>query len=339
MSELISVIVPVYNTEKYICKCIESLLNQTYKSLEIILVNDGSQDRSGEICERYKAEDDRITVIHQENAGLSHARNVGIEIAKGEYIALLDSDDWVDSNLYFRLYSNLKKYGAEISICNFKRVFNNEEILSSSNKVYEYSNIQALEEIYGDKHVQMIVAWNKLYKKNIFRGLYYPKGKIHEDEFLTPKLLYRANKIVYVEEELIYYRQTQNSIMNSEFNINRLYYLDILEERNEFLKNIGVISIKKNAIKRQLNSIINYYFKVKGSRIHNKKNISKDLYNKLLKSSSSMPKELSSKFKLKIFIFKLSPTIYKYLSIFNNKFVNLKNIGNRKRNFHDEKSY
>ncbi|MGG7213279.1 glycosyltransferase family 2 protein [Clostridium nigeriense] len=335
MSELISVIVPVYNTEKYIRKCIESLLNQTYKRLEIILVDDGSQDRSGEICDEYKSIDERITVIHKKNGGLSDARNVGIKIAKGEYIAFLDSDDWVDINLYSRLYSILKKYSAEISICNFKKVFDEDDILSSSEKIYNYSNIEALEEIYGENCAQMIVAWNKLYKKNIFRGLYYPKGKIHEDEFLTPKLLYRANKIVYIEEELIYYRQTPNSIMNSEFSIRRLDYLEILEERNEFIQNNGLTSIEIKSIERQLNSIINYYFKVKSSRIHNKENVSKDLYNKFIKTSNNIPKKLLFKFKLKIFIFKLSPRICKYL------FISLemqKIIGNRKRKFHDKKS-
>lgn len=170
----------------------------------------------------------------------------------------------------------------------------------------------------------MIVAWNKLYNRNIFNGLYYPKGKIHEDEFLTPKLLYKSNKIVYSEEELIYYRQTPNSIMNSEFNIKRLDYLDILEERNKFIQENRITSIKYKAIERQLNSIINYYFKVKDSTIHNKENILDNLYNKFLKASNNMINELSFKLKFKMFIFKLSPTICEYLFIINDKFRNTK---------------
>ena len=243
---LISVIIPIYKVEEYIHKCIDSVISQTYTNLEIILVDDGSPDRCGEICDEYARVDNRIKVIHKENGGLSDARNVGIEFATGSYITLLDSDDWIENKYIEKLYELLKVKKADISVCNFVKTYN-ENISKVEDKVFihEFSNIEALEELTGKYYLQMVVAWGKLYKKELFENIRYPLGKTHEDEFTTHKLLYKASKIVFTTEPLLYYRQRKDSIMGAGFKLrNRIHTIQALEERAVFFKNIGQNDLK-----------------------------------------------------------------------------------------------
>ncbi|GAB6168244.1 glycosyltransferase family 2 protein [Clostridium carnis] len=312
---MITVIVPVYNVQKYLSKCIDSIINQTYRDLEIILVNDGSTDISGEICDKYKLKDDRIRVIHKKNGGLSEARNAGLDVAKGDYIAFLDSDDWVDKELYDTLYKLSTKYNSDISICNFKYCHNEEEKLNNSYKEIVYSNIDAMKQIYDKNYIQIIVAWNKLYKREIFNDLRYPKGKIHEDEFLTPIILYKANKISYIEKELIYYRQTPNSIMNREFNITRLDYLEALDNRINFFKSNNLNYLYKQTVATKVSILIKFYYKVKESNIDNKFQVMEKLNNDLAKMKYDYI-NMYSKNKIQILIFKFSPELYKVLVYF-----------------------
>ena len=155
----ISIIIPIYNLEKYLDKCIKSILNQTFKDFELILVNDGSTDKSGVICDNYKKVDDRIVVIHKENGGTSSARNIGIDIARGKYIGFVDGDDYIHENMYYELYENLIKNNSDISICKFVRVYDNSEMKFSNNNLLEenYSNIEALKELYKENAVDFIV--------------------------------------------------------------------------------------------------------------------------------------------------------------------------------------
>lgn len=315
---MISVIVPVYNVQNYLNKCIESIISQTFKDLEIILVNDGSTDKSGEICDFYTKKDNRIKVIHKKNGGLSDARNCGLEIAQGEYIAFLDSDDWIDENLYSTLYELINRFNADIAMCNFERVYEEDEILNHSEKSMErvYSNIEVLENIYTDSHDQMIVAWNKLYKKYLFNKKRYPKGKIHEDEFLTPLLFYDSNKIVYTEEKLIYYRQNPNSIMGSKFNIKRLDKLEAIDNRIKFLKEKNLDNLYNKAISDKISCIIGYYYKIQDSTIENKVSLMKSMKDELYKIKINVM-DLSLKDNIKIAIFNLNPYIYKIIINYN----------------------
>ena len=236
MNELISIVVPVYNVDK----CIESIINQSYSNLEIILVDDGSKDSSGIMCDSYILKDKRIKVIHKENGGLSDARNVGIDKAKGEYIVFIDSDDWIDEKMIEILYNIIKKNNSDISICDYFLAYN-EEIQTQKEdiEIINLSNIEALKKIYDkDLGVCMIVAWNKLYKRNLFKDdIRYPYGKIHEDEFTTYKLLYKAEKISYTKQKMYYYRQRENSITSS-FNKKRLDCLEAFDERVKYMKYI-----------------------------------------------------------------------------------------------------
>ena len=231
--DLITVIIPVYKVEKYINKCIKSVLNQTYKNLEIIIVDDGSPDNCGKICDEYGKKDNRIRVIHQENAGLSEARNAGLKIAKGEYIYLVDSDDFIDEPAIEYLYELAIDNNADIAIGN-RTIFYEGQDLKTKNQEKEklliYNNEQALEAmLYNTEFTNN--ACNKLYKTSLFNNIKYPKGRLCEDLGTTYKLLLKANKIVLGNKSYYNYLADRNdSIMNVNFNIHRMDGLDFAEE-------------------------------------------------------------------------------------------------------------
>ena len=238
MNERISVIVPVYKVEKYLSRCIDSILNQSYKNLEIILVDDGSPDRCGEICEEYAKKDKRIVSIHKENGGLSSARIEGINRATGKLIAFVDSDDYLDKNMYKKLYENMKKAQADISVCNFFYEFENEnnkrDFVNSDDFVKEYNNIDAIKELLKNKRI-FNYAWNKLYKRELFENIKYPESKKMEDLGTTYFLFEKANRIIYDSMPLYYYIQRGGSIVSS---ADKKFYLDLLEllvERYRYL--------------------------------------------------------------------------------------------------------
>lgn len=242
MNDLISVVIPVYNVEKYLNDCVKSIINQSYTNIQIILVDDGSTDKSGDICERFLKQDNRIQVIHKKNEGLSIARNVGIEVARGKYICFVDSDDLVNRNFIEILYKACKENDCNMSMCNYTKFFNNEELKNMENintkklDIKIESKNSLLEGIYIYDHVKNIIAVNKLYLKDLFGNIKYKKNKLHEDEFTTYKLIYKCNKIAVVNAEMYYYRQSPDSIMRKQFNIKRLDYIEALEERLCFYK-------------------------------------------------------------------------------------------------------
>ena len=239
MKNLISIIVPVYNVEKYLDKCINSLINQSYKNLEIILIDDGSNDNSREICDEYALEDNRIKVIHKENEGLSATRNLGIDISKGDYIIFIDSDDWVNKDIISKLLNLIKKYNSDIAVCDYSLAYDENEHIEKE-KIYEknFSSIDALKDLYERTGgVIKSISCCKLYKRKLFKDIVFPVGKIHEDEFVTYKLLYKAKRISYINEKLYYYRQRANSIMHSKVDEKCLDALQAFEERLNFIKN------------------------------------------------------------------------------------------------------
>lgn len=226
---VISIIVPVYNQEKYLAQCIDSLLCQTFSDIEIFLVDDGSTDRSGAICDSYAKRDTRIKVIHQKNGGLSDARNTGLDMAVGEYIAFVDSDDFVAENIYEKLYHSLIKADADIAVCSCVIVDEKSQAIPKENEKcvlsdHTYTGEQV---INGEGTYWLnVVAWNKLYRKNIFAELRYPKGKYHEDEFLFHELYDLAKKTVCISDKLYYYRKTSGTITDPQ---NVMYTLDRAE--------------------------------------------------------------------------------------------------------------
>lgn len=213
----ISVVVPVYKVEAYLKRCVSSLCRQTYKNLEIILVDDGSPDRSGEICDELAKCDDRIQVIHKQNGGLSDARNVGIEAATGEYIAFIDSDDWYDPNMLELLYRLCEENQSGIAECSYRSIYK-DYVLAETNcsgAVMEFTPVKAIESNLDWKYCKP-VAWNKLYRRDVIGEIRYPVGKLHEDEFTTHLFYLASNKIMYLDVALVNYeRRNLNSITAS----------------------------------------------------------------------------------------------------------------------------
>ena len=228
---MISVIVPVYNTEKQLERCISSICRQTYQDLEIIVIDDGSTDSSGILCDSLARRDSRIKVFHQENQGLSAARNNGMEIAGGEYIAFVDSDDWISPVMLETLHSALIREHADIAECGFSAFFRDHTQhftgFSGNNTVADrYEAIIGLtlwETFYS-------VVWNKLYKKECTRDITFPVGRVHEDEFTTWKFIRNADRIVSVDASFYYYDRTRNDSIIARLTDNSLDKVDALQE-------------------------------------------------------------------------------------------------------------
>ena len=230
-NDLISIIIPVYKVEKYLEKCIESVLKQTYTNLQIILVDDGSPDNCGKICDEYAKKDPRIEVIHKVNGGLSDARNVGIAKAKGKYIGFVDSDDYIKEDMYEILINLIKEYDADVSICNLYDVIDGKEyIKNNENGIQEYSRLEILKEVLLDKNIQSY-AWNKLYKKELFDEIKYPIGKKYEDIGTTFYVFEKCNKIVVTSEPEYYYLKRSDSLVNNVTESTVLDYTDIIIQR------------------------------------------------------------------------------------------------------------
>lgn len=229
----VSVIVPVYQVEKYIRQCIESILAQTFTDFELILVDDGSKDHSGQICDEYAARDRRVRVIHKENGGLSDARNKGMDHAAGNYFMFVDSDDYIAPNMTECLYQNIRKEDADIAACNFRCVFeqDGERDFSTENKAEVLSGTEIFYNRKNERNYGFwTVAWNKLYKAETFKNMRFRFGKYHEDEFWANDLYQMDIKAVAVPDCLYCYRQRSNSIMGNP-NIQKCF--DLLEAFRE----------------------------------------------------------------------------------------------------------
>lgn len=234
----ISIIVPVYNVEKYLERCVRSILAQTFTDFELLLINDGSTDRSGELCDVLAKEDDRIRVVHKENGGASSARNVGIELARGTYLAFVDSDDWIAPNMYHSLLKLIKDHDAEIAECDYEIVTDLSEIVRQpSLEILELSNIECSRALYNGQRHCTILIWNKLYCRKLFSKLRFPEGMICEDQWLLPKIYMKASKVVYSNQKYYFYYQSPNSVMRSQFGRKNLAALVAFEEtRNLYLQ-------------------------------------------------------------------------------------------------------
>lgn len=202
MQEKVSIIIPIYKVEEFLKECVDSVLEQTYHNLEIILVDDGSPDNCPEMCDNFKRIDDRIKVIHKKNGGLSDARNAGLRIATGDYFFFLDSDDWIEKNTIEFLLKLIKSYSAQIAITTIN--------LANTNEIYCKSGKDMMLDILKNFKWE---AWGKLYHKSVVEGLEYPKGELYEDLACTPQIIYHAHSVVYSDSGLYHYRIREDSIM------------------------------------------------------------------------------------------------------------------------------
>lgn len=242
----ISIIVPVYNVEAYLPECLSCLRTQTYRNLEIILVDDASDDGSGQLCDSYAAEDSRVKVIHQQHAGLSVARNRGIAAATGEYLCFVDSDDVVAPDYAEYLFSLLQNADADLSMARYTEFTDIAPVLqvgTDSVAVHTYTGRQAIRLLLGKDHIVSTVVWGKLYRRSLFNGVTFPEGQKHEDEAVSYRLYWNASRVVFSDRPLYGYRQRAGSIMATGFNRQRLHYLRIAKERAEFFRQQGEIPL------------------------------------------------------------------------------------------------
>jgi len=268
MNPLISIIVPVYNGEAYIEKCFNSILKQTHENLEIIIINDGSKDSSPEICDKFAELDNRIKLVHQTNRGLSSVRNKGIEMASGDLIGFVDSDDSIHPNMYEMLLNNLRDYEADIAMCETTKVYdtNINEHIKESNKtirkqqIYTFNQEEAFKNLFNEKNLVTVVPWNKLYKKEIFKHVRYPDGKVHDDEFVIHHIIQTAQKFVFTDAILYYYYHNKYSFTNEKYKLSKLDALEAIKDRVLFFEKYEYNHLLQKGINNYLHlTIIHYY--------------------------------------------------------------------------------
>jgi len=297
---LISVIVPVYKVEPYLRKCVDSIIAQTYTNLEIILVDDGSPDNCGKICDEYAEKDSRIKVVHKENGGLSDARNAGLDIMQGEYVAFVDSDDWVLSNYVKDMHENLMKYDADISVSGIIYVYENNKkniTLAVSDIDGLYTQQEAVENLFYQKGIYPS-AYSKLYKAKLFENICYPKGKINEDSAITYKIFCLCDKISYTKTSNYYYLQRVGSIENSRFSPKKMDAIDIVDEMLVWIEK-NKPEYKKAAICRFIGMNLRIYREI----VRNKEDFSiekKKIKNNIKKYRLQVILNAKAKFKVRL---------------------------------------
>lgn len=234
---LISIIVPIYNVKPYLAQCVSSILNQKYSNFELILVDDGSTDGSSEICDKVAEKEPRVRVIHIENGGPSVARNRGMESARGEYIAFVDSDDFISEDYLMVLYENAVRFNSDVSQCGFVRFENEdgihpykENLPVSRNKEYLYNQLAEVDGAY--ESMKLIVVWNKLIRREIAEKISFPAGHWHEDEFYVNYLMENVETYIETPAQLYFYRKRPDSIVG-EFNRDNRRHLDLIDALKE----------------------------------------------------------------------------------------------------------
>lgn len=253
----VSIIVPIYNVEKYIKRCLDSIINQTLKDIEIILIDDGSKDTSGSICDEYASQDNRISVIHKENGGLSDARNTGVKRATSDYVLFVDSDDYIKENMVERLYELLVDHQVDMSVCGVYNVYSSgEKAQCDVLEEFQCDNITAFGHIMVGEKIPGTIC-NKLIKREIAQELLFPVGRLYEDAFYTTQLMQRVKSVVVTTEPMYYYFHRVGSITTTVF---KKKDMDIVLAYEENLK---VIKEKFPKIVEQANFRLDWaYFTV-----------------------------------------------------------------------------
>ena len=306
---LISVIVPAYNVENYIDKCIESIINQTYKNLEILIVDDGSTDNTGKKIDNWATKDNRITVIHIENEGLAVARNTLLDLAKGEYIGFVDSDDYIEPNMYEELLNAIKKNSCDISICSFTNVYEDgtKKKKHKDDTIEEiWTPTRCLYQLYEPDQDIMSLAWNKLYKRKVWDNIRYPEHRIYEDAYVITDIIDVIDKAFFMSKSLYNRQMRQESIMGKSKKITEknLMILDVFKKRCEKYEGIADKVLYSKMVDEYMHSLIAYYKQVE--EILNNRKICESIYNdftRCYKKHKNVVKKMSLKKKVRNVLF------------------------------------
>ena len=304
MSEKITVIIPIYKVEKYLDRCVESVVNQTYSNLEIILVDDGSTDNCPNMCDEWANKDNRIVVIHKQNGGLSDARNAALDICTGKYVTFVDSDDTIESNMVEYLYGLISENSADLSICDLKYISENAKVqnrISDNDDIVVMNKKEALKNLC-EESLFSNSACAKMYKTSDFKDIRYPKGKLYEDIATTYKLIMKASKVVFGYKALYNYILRGGSITTSKFSYRKLDAIKFAEQMcNEIVSQFP--DLKQISNRRMY---VQYFYAMRGM-VLNKKNLDdvedkiKDTY-KMMKNTRADAWKCGCSRRMKFFI-------------------------------------
>ena len=268
----ISIIVPVYNVERYIRRCVGSILNQTYNDFDLILVDDGSPDNCGNICEEYAQQDDRIHVIHQQNGGLSAARNSGIDWAllnsDSQWLTFIDSDDWVLPEYLEQLHSAAESNDVKVSFCNFARTTGDTV---QAERSVSAPRVCSPAEIWHEQRIPSTVAWGKLYKKECFTDIRYPVGKTNEDEFTTYRILFSMSQVAFIDYPLYQYFINPDGIMQNKWNPHRMDGIEAFETQISFFRDNKYLTLYNDVLYLYRWTLVNYYQTINDGSQENKR--------------------------------------------------------------------
>lgn len=257
MRDCVKIIIPIYNTEKYLERCLDSVQSQTYQDITVILVDDGSTDSCPSICDRFTRKDSRFRTVHQANHGLSFARNVGIDLSNdGGYLTFVDSDDWLHPTYIEALLSAVKNTGVPMAICRHARVRNQDA--SANSELFMPPRVRSSEECYCMTDISTTPAWGKLYHSSLFESLRFPIGKIHEDYYVTWKALFRAEKIAVVPSTLYFYFYNPSGIMHSQWTPKRMDFFPAIIEKIQYFRSNQFYEAAARATKK-MNGMIDKY--------------------------------------------------------------------------------
>lgn len=324
---LISVIVPVYNVEKYLPKCVESLMAQTWKNLEIILVDDGSPDNSWSIMQEYARRDSRVRPLRQKNGGLSAARNAGVDAAKGEYIGFLDGDDYLAPETYELLYRAMMKYDAQISICSFEYVDEYGNVLPTNSPMTREEVLtreEALNRLGGDKNWYYVTAPNRLYRRELFDKVRFPLGKIHEDEYTAHLFYWQCERVAIVPRNLYYYVQHGSGIMGTPSVRKTLNYVDAVLGRMDFALEHGLTELAFSCCNGALGKLVGLRYGNVSDEPEKEARYEQALQQIRLRIRKLLKLRASLADKAKVVVFLISPRLFYELLQLRNRRLNKK---------------
>lgn len=311
----ISIIIPVYNVEKYLRRCMDSILNQDYKNIEIILINDGSTDKSEYICKEYSERNKNIKFISQNNKGIAETRNIGLKHATGEYVTFLDSDDWVESNIYSILIRTAEEYNSDIVVCGYNKYYEGGRIqsLTPYKEITHFNGKEALAE--NLKGNITTVLWDKLYRRSLFDGVKIPNIKCFEDQMPNLITLLKSSKVTCIPNKLVYYFYREDSITNTKTVESKLTLFEQLEIMKKFLESNNLYNEYKDYFQYKAINLINFFIISKittlplgESMMLYRQNVRSEFkkYSKLYYEN----RYLSMTYKLRIFLIRNFTTLY-----------------------------